>query len=693
MTKNENKNPELPQERHQRLCTEIEEHNKCYYIKAAPTISDQEYDALMAELLEIERAYPELATPDSPSQRVGGAPSEGFATVRHEVPMRSMDNTYNESELRNFDGRVRRGLDGETPRYVVELKIDGVSASLRYERGRLARAATRGDGQQGDDITANARTIRSLPLRLRASDIAPEKFSPSQDADNVIEVRGEVFMTVAELARINRERESQGQEPFRNPRNTAAGTLKLLDPRQVAQRRLDLFLYDMVIGQPPELENHHEILALLQELGLPVNPHYCCCDSIDDVIAVCDSWREKRHELDYETDGMVIKVDSLAQRRRLGATSKAPRWAIAYKFPAEIARTRLLDISMQVGKSGAITPVAELEPVILAGTTVKRASLHNFEEIARKDFRVGDLVEVQKAGEIIPNVIRVIAEERTENAAPTPPPSACPICHSEAHRDAEGVFYRCLNAACPAQVKERLAHFASRAAMDIDGLGPALIEQLVERGLARNPADLYRLDAAALAALERMAEKSAQNVVEAIDASRKQPLHRLLLGLGIRHVGARTATLLAERFTSMDALMNASAEELTKVEDVGDVVAASIRDFFEVAENRELIEQLRAAGLNLRAELSESDDAPKPLAGKSFVVTGTLHGGTRDEMHERIQRLGGRVASSISKKTDYLVAGEKAGSKLDKALGLGVTVLTEQEFETLINPDSGSNHD
>ena len=678
--------------RHQKLCSEIEAHNHRYYVEANPTISDHAYDALMDELLAIEGQYPELATPDSPSQRVGGAPSEGFETVRHQIPMLSIDNTYNEAELRSFDARVRRGLEGAAPRYVVELKIDGVSVSLRYEAGRLVRAATRGDGQQGDDITANARTIRTLPLRLRKPAATDDLFDVSP-ADTPVEVRGEVFMGIAELARINREREEDGLEPFRNPRNTTAGTLKLLDPKQVSRRRLALFLYDMVTGMPPGMESHYEILEWLQQLGLPVNPHYCRCDSIEEVIAVCETWRDKRHGLDYETDGMVIKIDSLEQRRQLGSTAKAPRWAIAFKFPAEVARTRLHGITVQVGKSGAITPVAELDPVTLAGTTVKRASLHNFEEVARKDFRVGDLVEVQKAGEIIPQVIRVVPEARPENAPKTQPPAACPVCHSETHRDPEGVFYRCLNAACPAQVKERLAHFASRQAMNIDGLGPALIEQLVEQGLARSPSDLYKLTVPDLTALERMADKSARNIVQAIDGSRTQPLHRVLLGLGIRHVGARTAVLLAEHFQTMDALMAATPEALTRIEDIGEVVAAGICDFFDVEENKRLIQELRDAGLQLRAESNGGDDGNKPLIGKSFVVTGTLTGGTRDEMHERIQRLGGRVATSVSKKTDYLVAGENAGSKLDKAKRLGVTVLTEQEFETLAQSDTGNNHE
>jgi DNA ligase (NAD+) len=678
-------------QRHQALCREIEAHNHRYYSLASPVITDQEYDALLYELQRLEEAHPELVTPDSPTQRVGGAPSQGFETVAHAVPMLSIDNTYNEAELRNFDGRVRRGLEGVEPHYVVELKIDGVSVSLRYENGLLVRAATRGDGVQGDDITANARTIRSCPLRLReesAESGAEDLFeSPAVKAPGVVEVRGEIYMTIRELERINEEREKEGLEPFRNPRNTTAGTLKLLDPRQVARRGLRAYFYDVVEGASG-LATHREILNYLQRVGLPVNPHRAYCETIDEVIAFCSVWQEKRHELAYEIDGMVVKVDDLNQRRLLGATAKAPRWVIAYKFPAEISRTRLVDIQVQVGKSGALTPVAVLEPTRLAGTVVKRASLHNFEELTRKDLRIGDLVEVQKAGEIIPQVIRAIPEERPADARSVPPPDCCPACGSRVHKDPEGVFYRCLNTACPAQIKEKLGHFASRAAMDIDGLGPALIEQLVEKGLAETPSDLFALTLADLVQLERMGEKSARNILEAIDTSRSRPLNRLLLGLGIRHVGARTAQALSRRFDSLDGLMTATPEALTEVEDIGEIVAASIVDYFEVPENRSHIERLRKAGLCFTAEKTMPDTPHPHLAGKSFVVTGTLESGTREEIHGRIQAMGGRVSGSISAKTDFLVAGENAGSKLDKARALGVTVLNEAEFLNLLQTDS-----
>jgi DNA ligase (NAD+) len=662
----------------------IEHHNRLYYGEARTEISDLEFDAMMGELQELEALYPELAAPDSPTQRVGGAPSGDFETVVHRVPMLSIDNTYNEGELRKFDERVRRGLGGEAPVYVVELKIDGVSISLRYEKGTLSRAVTRGDGIRGDDITRNVRTIAAIPERLEGQ--APPSF----------EVRGEIYMRIAELERLNALRLEAGEEPYRNPRNTTAGTLKLKDPKQVAGRKLDAFLYDIVPGEGVEIESHTETLRHLAAWGLPVNPHHLRCASIDEVIAFCEEWRTRRHTLDYETDGMVVKVDAAGQRRRLGATTKAPRWVIAYKFPAEVARTRLLGITVQVGKSGALTPVAELDSVPLAGTVVKRATLHNFEELARKDLRIGDLVEVQKAGEIIPQVLGAVLEERPPEAAPFPLPERCPVCHTEVHKDPDGVYYRCLNLACPAQVRERLEHFAQRKAMDIDGLGPALIAQLVEKGLVKTPADLYELDVNTLSGLERMAEKSADNLVRAIAASKSRPLSRLLFGLGIRHVGARVAEVLAQHFGTLDALRQANWPEIVEasnnktkeeykqkaIAEVGPEIAASVRDFLDTPENVVLLDRLRAAGLHLEEE-SAASGAPRPFEGKTFVVTGTLEQFSRDEIHARIKALGGRAASSVSKNTDYLVAGANAGSKLDKARQLGVPILSETDFDSL----------
>lgn len=667
----------------------IEHHNRLYYGEARTEISDLEFDAMMRELLELEALYPELSAPDSPTQRVGGAPSGDFETVDHRVPMLSIDNTYNEGELREFDARVRRGLGGESPVYVVELKIDGVSISLRYENGALARAVTRGDGTRGDDITRNVRTIAAIPQKLKGS--PPSAF----------EVRGEIYMRNAELERLNALRLEAGEEPYRNPRNTTAGTLKLKDPKQVAARRLDAFLYDIVPEEGLEIVSHIETLRHLTEWGFPVNPHHLRCETIDEVLAFCEEWRTKRHSLDYETDGMVVKVDSAEQRLRLGKTTKAPRWVIAYKFPAEVARTRLLGITVQVGKSGALTPVAELDPVPLAGTIVKRATLHNFEELARKDLRVGDLVEVQKAGEIIPQVLGTVLEERPPEAAPFPLPESCPVCHTEVHKDPDGVYYRCLNLGCPAQVRERLEHFAQRKAMDIDGLGPALITQLVEKGLVKTPADLYDLDVETLSGLERMAEKSADNLVRAIAASKARPLSRLLFGLGIRHVGARMAEVLAQHFGSLEALEKADWTEIVEasskkakeeykkkvIAEVGPEIAASVRDFLDTPENIALLERLRAAGLNLEEEKAVSG-AAQPFEGKTFVVTGMLEKYSRDEIHERIKTLGGRAASSVSKNTDYLVAGGNAGSKLDKARQLGISILSETEFDALAGEDA-----
>ena len=676
MSQKEKNSPPDILEHYQEVRAAVERHTRLYYVEAAPEISDFEFDALMRELEVIEAEYPALATLDSPTRRVGGEPLAGFEPVEHAVPMLSIDNTYNEDDLREFDERVRKGLGGnEQPGYVVELKIDGVAISLRYEDRVLVRAATRGDGQRGDDVTANVRTIRTLPLRL--GDAAPP----------LIEVRGEVFMRRAELVRLNKLREEAGDPLLANPRNATAGTLKLLDPKLVAQRRLDVFLYDIAPLPGLVLNSHWETLALLGGFGLPVNPSRERCASISEVIAVCSKWEHERAGLDYEIDGMVVKVDSTEQRRRLGATSKSPRWVIAYKFPAQIARTKLLAITVQVGKSGALTPVAEMEPVPLAGTKVKRASLYNFEDLAKKDLRIGDTVELQKAGEIIPQVLCYVPEERPEHAAPFPIPTVCPVCNGEVHKDPEGVFLRCLNLSCPAQVKERIVHFASRGAMDIDGLGPAIIEQLVDRGLVRNPADLYDLTVETVTQGKRTIEKSATNLVTAIAASKERPLSRLLNGLGIRHVGSHIADVLAAHFGDLDALAAASAEELTNIFEIGETVAASIRDFFDTAENRNLIEKLRAHGLNFQEAVYTTEAAARIWEGKTFVVTGTLAHYSRDSIHDRIKALGGRPTSSVSAKTNYVVAGEEAGSKLEKARKLGVRILSEEEFESLARGD------
>ncbi len=663
--------PEAVRSHLQALKSEIERHNRLYYQEAVPEVSDLEYDALMREIQDIEREYPQLAAPDSPTQRVGGAPTDGFQTVVHSMPMLSIDNTYNEKELAQFDARVRKGLEDAAPQYLVELKLDGLSMSLRYEEGVLVRAATRGDGVRGDDVTENVRTIRSLPARL-------------SDAPAVLEVRGEVYMTYAELDRINREREAEDLEPFRNPRNTAAGTLKLLDSREVARRRLDIFVYEMVLSSDALPPTHEHTLKLLTHFGLPVNPYWTLCDDIDSVTKVCDEWHERRFSLEYATDGMVIKVNRRDQRDRLGATSKAPRWIIAYKFPAEIARTRLCEIVVQVGKSGALTPVAELEPVPLAGTVVKRATLHNFEDLAQKDLRPGDLVEVQKAGEIIPQVLRFVPEERPSGADAFPVPTNCPACQSAVHKDPDAAILRCLNIACPAQIRGRLEHFASRKAMDIEGLGPALVEQLVDKGLVSDPSDLYQLNREKLIGMERMGDKSAENLLAAVETSKSRPLARLLFGLGIRHVGSRTAEVLADHFHTMDALMVAGTDLLTTLSDIGEVVAESIREFFAVKENKSLILRLREAGVSLADAVEEGNVRPQPLLGLVFVATGSLQNYSRDSIEAHIKSLGGKTSGSVSKKTDYVIAGAEAGSKLEKARTLGVPVLTEEEFEALL---------
>ena len=653
------------------LQADLERHNRLYYGEANPEITDLEFDALINELIDLETRFPELRTPDSPTQRVGGAPTAGFETVKHTVPMLSIDNTFSADELRKFDERVRKGLGDEAVSYVVELKIDGVSMSLRYEDGVLSRAATRGDGIEGDDVTTNVRTIRGVPLRLEGKPPA------------LVEVRGEVYMTNAELVRLNLEREAEGLPLYANPRNTTAGTLKLLDSKAVAKRNLNIFVYDMPPLEGVEVVSHRATLEQLKAYGFPTNPDVTFCDSMQDVIETCEAWVEKRNDLDYEIDGMVIKVDSAAQREELGFTSKAPRWAIAYKFPAQVSATRLNGITVQVGKSGALTPVAELDPVQLAGTTVKRASLYNFDDLAKKDLRIGDMVRVQKAGEIIPQVIDFIKEERPKGTRKFKIPTKCPDCDEPVHHDPDGVFLRCLNIACPAQLKERLEHYASRKAMDIEGLGPAVIEQLVDSGLVKDPADLYTLEQEQLEALERMGAKSAANLVAGIEKSKERPLSRVLHGLNIRHVGGRTGELLAEHFVTIENLMDASQESLVEVSDVGDVVAASIRDFFDTPHNVELIDRFRRYGLTLVEDVPELGDGPRPLDGKTVVVTGTLENYTRESIQARIKELGGKPSSSLSKKTDYLVAGEKAGSKLAKAESLGVAVLSEMEFETL----------
>ncbi len=661
----------------QQLREEICRHDYLYYVEAAPEISDRQYDGLMKELGALERKHPELVTPDSPTQRVAGAPIEGFRKVTHDPPMLSIDNTYSLAELREFDDRVARGLGGQAYRYLAEPKIDGVAASVRYEGGRLVRVATRGDGRTGDDITHNARTIRAIPLRLRSADGAPAA-SPA-----VAEIRGEIYWPGDAFARHNAARAAAGEETLANPRNGTAGTLKQLDPKVVAERRLAFIAHGFGTVEPAPAGSASELMALLRRWGVPVNGYGRVCRTIDEVADYVEEWAEKRYGLAYEIDGIVVKVDSLAQRRGLGATSRYPRWCIAYKYAAERAQTVLRQVSLQVGRLGTITPVAHFDPVPLAGTTVSNASLHNFDQIHRLDVRVGDTIEVEKAGEIIPQVVQVVTAKRPKDAAEIRLPKTCPVCGGSAARDAGGVYLRCANPECPAQIKERLRFFAARNQMDIEHLGPALVDQLVDKGLVRHFADLYTLQAGQLVGLERMAEKSTANLLEAIRASKGRGLARLLAGLGIRHVGGSAAELLAGHFGHVDALAAASEAELAKIEGIGPVIAASVHQFFASPQAAQIIRDLRAGGVKMTAQRPPAGQAQRPLAGKTLVVTGSLEGYTRSEIEQTIKRLGGRATSSVSKKTDFVLVGKDPGSKAEKARKLGVTILTEAEFREL----------
>jgi DNA ligase (NAD+) len=674
-----------PLDRIVRLRKEIRHHEERYYVHDAPEVSDEHFDRLLHELERLESEHPDLVTPDSPTQRVAGRPTESFPTVEHLAQMLSLDNAYTEEELRAFDERVRKGAGlGDAPvPYVAELKIDGLSIALTYEDGRLARGATRGDGNRGEEVTANVRTIRSIPLRL------------VDGPSGRIEVRGEVYLPTASFARINRERDDAGEPLYANPRNVAAGTMRNLDPSLVARRGLRAFMYQ-VVGL--EGSTHADMLKTMAGWGLPVECHWCRCAGIDDVIAFCGEWGDKRQELQFETDGVVIKVDDLALRQRLGTTAKFPRWATAFKFPAQQVHTRLLKIEVNVGRTGANTPYAVLEPVFVAGSTVSMATLHNAEDIARKDLREGDTVVVEKAGDVIPRVVAPILTLRPEQSAPWVMPTTCQACGSELHRDEEEVVWRCENTSCPARLRRSLEHFASRSAMNIEGLGESLVDQLIERGLVHDFADLYRLEPQQLEdlvvapreprserAVPRKLGKVGRNVFEQIARSKHNDLSRLVYGLGIRHVGEKAAATLSRHLRTMTAILDAPVETLQTVPDVGPVVAASIRSFADEPHNRELVAKLKAAGVNMDSQQPEpAVVAAGPFAGKTFVITGTLTAMTRDEAEAAIERLGGKVSSSVSRKTTYLVVGEDAGGKLDKAQKLGVATLTEPEFQTLI---------
>jgi len=656
------------------LRREIEEHNRRYYQEAAPTISDQEYDRLYRELLDLETQFPELAAPDSPTRRVGGVPLEEFTQIRHRAPMLSLDNTYSEQEVAAFFVRLEKLLPGERIQTVIEPKVDGVAISLLYEDGVLQYAATRGDGTTGDDVTQNLRTIRGVPQRL-----AGTRFP------RLLEVRGEIYLPKAQFATLNEERTAAGEPPFANPRNAAAGSLKQLDPAIVAQRGLAAIFYGTGEVEGADWRTHREALDALRSCGLPIHEKIWTADTLDQVLAAIHELDAVRHGFPFETDGAVIKVDAFAQRDAVGFTAKSPRWAMAYKYKAEQAETRLNAITVQVGRTGVLTPVAELEPVFVSGSTVSRATLHNEEEVDRKDIRVGDIVVVEKAGEVIPAVVEVRKERRTGEERIFKMPQTCPACGSAVLREEGQVAIRCVNASCPAQLKRRLEHFAARGAMDIEGLGEAMVELLVDRELTRDIADIYWLNVAKLASLPRMGEKSIANLLAAIKESKTRPLWRLVFGLGILHVGATSARALANHFHLLDALMAATAEELQRIPDVGPVVGPAIAQHFANPGNRAVIERLREAGLNF-GELDErpvvSATAGGKFAGTTWVITGTLSE-PREAIAEAIRALGGKVADSVSKKTSYVLAGEEAGSKLAKAQSLGVRVLGEEEFRSL----------
>ena len=659
------------------LRDQIRRHDYLYFVQANPEIGDRQYDELVRELGALEQQYPHLITPDSPTQRVGERPLEGFEHVRHAVPMLSIDNTYSAAELREFDGRVRRGLGEERFEYAVDPKIDGVAVSIRYEGGRLARGVTRGDGQTGDDVTQNIRAVRSVPLRLRGA-----------DWPRVLEVRGEVFWPRPDFDQENRRREAAGEEPFKNPRNATAGTLKQLDARIVATRKLAFICHGFgeIDPLPAGVTRHTELFEHFRGWSIPTSPHLRKCAGIDAVIKFVEQWDAQRRELDYETDGLVVKIDRLDQRDRLGATSKAPRWCIAFKYAAEQAQTRLKEVVFQVGKLGTITPVANLEPVQLSGTTVKRASLHNFDQVQRLDVHVGDTVTVEKAGEIIPQVVGVDASRRPADAKPIRPPRRCPECSGEVVKDEGGVYLRCINPSCPAQLAERLEFFCGRDQMDIEGAGAVLVKTLLKEGFVRSHADLYRLGErrAELVELERMGEKSVDNLLAGIEAAKQRSLSRLLAALNIRHVGGNTAELLAEQFETIDALAEADEAALEEIEGIGPEVAASVRTWFNSPAGRQTVAELKAVGVNMIQPRRAARRRASPLAGKTIVVTGTLKRYTRTQIEDLIKQHGGKPASSVSKKTDYVVAGEDPGSKLQKARQLGVAVLDENGFERLL---------
>jgi DNA ligase (NAD+) len=682
-----------PEERLKQLRDAIRHHEERYYIHNDPEISDEEFDALLHELERLEAEHPDLGTADSPTQRVAGRPVEGFATVDHLVPMLSLDNAYNEAELRAFDERVRKGagVGDQGVAYVAELKIDGLSIALTYDDGRLLRGATRGNGTSGDEVTVNVRTIRAIPLTLRG---APP---PGR-----IEVRGEVYLPRAAFERINREMEDAGEPPYANPRNTAAGTMRNLDPALVSKRGLGAFVYQLVANGPGDagpFDTHSDSLTAMREWGLPVERHWRRCANVDEVAAFCAEWADKRQTLDFDTDGVVVKVDGLAMRERLGTTAKFPRWATAFKFPAQQATTTLKAIEVNVGRTGAVTPYAVLEPVKLAGSTIGMATLHNAEDVARKDLRPGDRVLIEKGGDVIPKVVKAILPhpDGVARSDPWQMPANCPECQSALHRDEEEVVWRCENTSCPARLRRSLEHFASRSAMNIEGLGASIVDQLIDQGLVHDFADLYHLTAGQLEtlvvapkeprserAVPRKLGKVGINVVAQLERSKGNDLSRLIYALGIRHVGEKAAATLARHFRTIDRIMSEPPEALQSVAEIGPVVAASVRAFADEPRNRTLVARLKQAGVNMESQAPPPSDTPGPLSGKTVVLTGTLATMSREQATEELERLGAKVSGSVSKKTSYLVFGADAGSKLEKARQLGVETLDEDKFLTLI---------
>lgn len=652
------------------LREEIRRHDYLYYVLAQPEISDYEYDMLLRELKELEEKYPQFITPDSPTQRVGGQPTKEFPPFKHEIPMLSLDNAYSYEELDEFHSRVVKLL-GYEPEYIVEPKIDGVAVALIYRDGIFYKGATRGDGHTGDEITQNLKTIKSIPLKLF--------YSPEDKEFLNIEVRGEVYMSKKIFQELNRKREEEGLTTFANPRNACAGTLKLQDPAEVARRKLDIFIHTVPKKISDRYDSDYDVMLKLRDLGFKIIEGMKLCKSMEEVKEYCALWEKKKESVDFPMDGMVIKVNRFSEREKLGATLKSPRWAIAYKYPPEQAITKLIDITVNVGRTGVLTPTAILEPVFISGTKVSRATLHNMDEIRRKDVKIGDYVVVEKAGEIIPQVVRVVKERRTGKEKDFQMPERCPVCGGKVVKLPEEVAYRCINRNCPAQLKRAIIHFASRDAMDIEGLGESLTEQLVDKGLVKWLPDIYYLTVDKLASLERMGEKSASNIIESVEKSKKRPFYRLLYGIGIRYVGIKASELLAEHFQSMDRLMRASIEELQSVEGIGEVMARSIYEFFRDPENVKMIEEFKKIGLNMQVEKVEG-----PLKGKTFVFTGSLERFTRKEAAELVKSLGGSVASSVSKKVDFVVVGESPGSKYEKALKLGIKLLNEKEFIELL---------